>query len=120
VADHSNKIWKNDRIDRLFGESMHKFLYYKDEVKDNWGDKLLRAGILVLTVERMTDVPDESIVASLWPEKLDFGSLLMNSPKSHHDFVLVGSDGEEAKVHKFALASQCFFPKKNCSFLYED
>jgi hypothetical protein len=122
VADHSNKIQKDDIIVDIFGESLHNFLYYEDEVKPNPGDDLLKAGILVLTMERITKNADEyEIIASWWSP--DFGSALLNSPKSHHDLVLVGSDREETKVHKFALAGQFFFfahiiPRSVCFALF--
>jgi hypothetical protein len=58
------------------------------------------AAVVALTVLRKKP-PSESPVGQ------GLGHLL-NSPKSHHDFVLVGNDGEETKAHKFMLAGLSF------------
>ncbi len=63
-------------------------------------DRLLKAGSVSLTVRRYEKSCSRH---RLWP---NLGPLL-TSPRSYHDVVLVASDGEEVKAHKFVLAGLC-------------
>jgi hypothetical protein len=104
VAAHSNKVKEDDVVDKLFGERpVHEFLYEDAKTSNSPSDDLLRTGVLILTMERCAT--DGGSVASLLTP--DFGYRFLDSPTSHHDLVLVCSDGEEVGVHKFALAGQC-------------
>jgi hypothetical protein len=89
---------------------VHNFLYGVAKTS-NFRDDLLRAGILVLTVDHRPE-RKTSIASRLTS---DLGWRWWNKPKSYHDFVLVGNDGQEVRAHKFALAGQCSSKQLLCS-----
>jgi hypothetical protein len=101
VADLSKKVdAERDTIMRLYGEGVHDFLYDEPEAS-NVSDELLRAGILVLTIDHRPNM--ETSTASLLS---GHGCHLLGASTSYRDVVLVGSDGKGVKAHKFALAGQ--------------
>jgi hypothetical protein len=93
----TNKLF-GARVTKVFGMPVCKFLTELVVKGTETHDRLLKAGTMSLTVERSEHSCSEP------HRSMPYLGPLLDSPRSYHDLVIVTSDGEELKAHKFVLA----------------